>query len=122
MIFEHYIDQDRRRLVAIFHGKLGYDEILAHLRRRIQDGTLAFDTLADMTDATLDLHYSDSCRLSEFISHHLKDGEQMGRTALLAGSLAGYGVNRMYATTVEPYYRVCAFRTRGNALDWLGWH
>ncbi len=78
-----------------------------------------FHGIADFTNALIELSFDEMWSLVKFMR---KSGvASRGRWAFVVPSQANYGMVRMYeALSDDLQSQICAFKTRGEALQWLG--
>ncbi len=125
MPITYRIDHERRLVDTTVVGVLTSPEIFAYQREVWSRPEVAgYDELVDMGDATLD----------EFVSHELvswlaelsasMDTPSPSRFAIVASEDLHFGLGRMYERMREmkpgSTKAVGVFRTRPEALEWLG--
>jgi hypothetical protein len=126
MPIEHRIDHSRRIVVTRVTGTLTDDEVFAYQREVWSELQVAgYDELIDMTDVEhVALPSPDRIALLASVSAEMDARTPTSRLAIIAPRDFEFGLGRMYAAHREmdrrSTKRVSVFRTRSEALAWLG--
>ncbi len=115
----YLMDQHRRAVLADVKGRLTLAEVFETAKRIRREPFFhpSFSLLIDLSDA--EGMALDAGGMSDFI-HGNQDPFQPGvRRAIVATRPDTYGMARMYQS-VSGDLNVCIFRSRDEALSWLG--
>lgn len=116
------VDREAQRCTVHLVGVVTMDDLKAGLQARAAAGAWPLPTLIDLTGATeLTVHWPDMSHLAAVLSAMLHAMPARGRTALLAGNPAVFGVARMYEEAVAADLQLVlrVFDERDAAVAWL---
>lgn len=122
MPFAYTIDGDSNLINLQITGSFSEGQIRENIARVNADPKFrkGLNTLADITDARADIGYQQMRQFARYVET-LHDVRGECKWAILAPTDVSYGMSRMLeALTDSPSIHIQAFRSRKQALRWLG--
>jgi len=120
MMFSYEVDRERLRLVTVWTGDVTMQGALEHIENRAAQDTIGYAQLIDATGARVVFSSAEAGRIAQAMKLHAGD-RPLGPTAFLVSNDCDFGMYRLFGTLADDAYVVNVFRSRHEALRWLGW-
>jgi len=112
------IDHDRRCMVAIASGPIGWEEVRSHLHEERLKGGLGYPELIDARTATPTWSSAQTREIVVLLTAFGREST-LGSTAVLVSSDFAFGMMRMLRILLEDVCIVMPFRDYDAAEQWL---
>jgi hypothetical protein len=118
MTITHSVDHDRRELVAIAIGAIGYEEVRTHLLVERREGGLSYAELIDARSATPTWSTAEARTIVTMLTAFGRESV-LGPTAVVVSTELAYGMLRMLEIMLEDVCIVRPFLDYAAAEQWL---
>lgn len=119
MPITHTIDHQRGYMETVITGPVTWADMEEHWAAELAERGETYPELIDGSGATVEFGAEEVRRLVAMLQTAAQS-RRLGSTAIVVNTEVGFGMARMLSILVEPFCRICAFRDRASAEEWLG--
>jgi len=118
MTITHFVDHDRRELVATATGPVSYEEVRNHLLVERQEEGLSYPEIIDARAATPAWSAAEAREIVTLLEAFGRKSV-LGPTAVVVSSDVAYGMIRMFEILLQDVCVVRPFRDYAAAEQWF---